>query len=77
LFFNKKKEYALALKDFNTAIGLNDKDGQYFMNRSYANYFSGNKDEALKDAAQAKKLGFAVKESYVEKVKNFGVEKEK
>ena len=74
LYFNKMKEYDLALKDFNKAIRLNDKDGQYFMNRSYANYFKGNKDAALKDAAQAKKLGFAVQESYVEKVKNLGVE---
>ena len=72
LYFNKQKKYDLALEDFNAAIRLNDKDGQYFMNRSYANYFSGKKDAALKDAAQAKKLGFAVKESYVEKVKELG-----
>ncbi|MGB1205691.1 MAG: tetratricopeptide repeat protein [Chitinophagales bacterium] len=75
LYFNKKKEYDLALKDFNVAIRLNDKDGQYFMNRSYANYFKGNKDAALKDASQAKKLGFAVQDSYVEKVKALEIEK--
>ena len=72
--FNKKKEYDLALKDFNKAIRLNDKDGQYFMNRSYTNYFKANKDAALKDALQAKKLGFAVKNSYIEKVKNLKIE---
>ncbi len=57
LYFNKKKDYAKALEDFNQVLAITPKAATVQLNRSYCHYFLGDKVKALADAKIAQQLG--------------------
>jgi Flp pilus assembly protein TadD len=46
-----------AIKDYNKAIALNEKDGNMYLLRGYAKHDAGDKNGACADFAKAKELG--------------------
>lgn len=57
--YNTLQQPQNALKDFNRAIQLNGKNGEYYYNRSISYQQMGNTAQAQQDAQKAKSLGYA------------------
>jgi len=48
-YVEDKKNYKMAIIDFNKAISIDPEDGEYYQGRAITHYNSGKKDEAKKD----------------------------
>jgi len=64
IYFNGQKQYELAKKDFEKAIELNPKTGNFYLNLSRCYYMLGDNKHALNYASQARDLGEPVDPSY-------------
>ena len=65
-----KKDYKNALQDYSKIIDLDSFNAEAFYNRSVAFYFLKDYHSALSDATKAKELGYLVKESYLNGLRN-------
>lgn len=65
----KKNMPELAMRDYKTALGYDPVHAGAFYNRSLLYYMLKDYSAALDDVLKAKSLGFKVKESYIEDIK--------
>ena len=65
LCYSRLKNYYKAIEEYNKSINIKPNQGAFYMNRSYNYNLMGDKQNALKDALQAKKLGSKVDQNYL------------
>jgi tetratricopeptide (TPR) repeat protein len=68
--YDRLGEPEKAVEMFTRAIGLYDKQGQYYKNRSICYKSMGKYDLALEDALTAKSLGIRIEDSYLQSLGN-------
>ena len=69
LFFNYKKDYPNALKEFNNAINADAGFGNAYLNRSRAHFMMNNRSAAKADVEKAKQLGVSIPQNYLDLLK--------
>lgn len=62
--------YTLAFDDFNTAVQLDPNFGESYYLRSRAHFLLERSKDAIRDAKQARKLGFELPDGYMEILEN-------
>ncbi len=67
IFFGNRKKYDQAIEDFNKAISLDNKNGEYYADRAQIYMKMKKKTESCSDIAMAKQLRFKVDKKLEEK----------
>ena len=63
-----KKQYDLAIADFNKAIELDPKNGKAYNNRAIVYSYQGETDKARQDLHKAQSLGIAVNPDFLKQI---------
>ena len=65
-----KKQYDLAVADFNKAIELDPKNGKAYNNRAIVYSYQGETDKARQDLQKAQSLGIAVNPDFLKQIES-------